>query len=204
MGPSGPAAEPWRQTEGVSPIADRGNSCSSTPRGHRGEDLSRRRAAAQRGRLRAERIEDGTNGNTRPRNEATELLDTGTHMKNALIYHTLSGHAFFSGIAFIQLAWLIAIYRNGRWAAVVRTVSACAGADFDRGIRYSAGSLVLLVRRSDHGCVARARGFKHDRLVARFAGSDGPCQQSGAWGWRSNSRFTSCPPCRRWASRLCT
>jgi hypothetical protein len=44
-----------------------------------------------------------------------------------LLYHVLSGHAYFSGVAFIQIAWLIALYSGGRWPAVVRAVAACVG-----------------------------------------------------------------------------
>jgi acyl-CoA thioesterase I len=48
-------------------------------------------------------------------------------MMNALIYHVLSGQAYFSGVALIQIAWLIALCSGGRWPAVFRAVAACAG-----------------------------------------------------------------------------
>ena len=49
-------------------------------------------------------------------------------MNSLLVYHIGSGHPFFSGIAFIQLAGLSAFLRRGRWLAVCRVASVCAGA----------------------------------------------------------------------------
>jgi acyl-CoA thioesterase I len=48
-------------------------------------------------------------------------------VNSLLVYHIGSGHAFFSGIAFIQLAGLSAFLRRGRWLAVCRMASVCAG-----------------------------------------------------------------------------
>jgi acyl-CoA thioesterase-1 len=44
-----------------------------------------------------------------------------------VVYHIGSGHAFFSGIALIQLAGLCALLRRGRWMAFGRLALACAG-----------------------------------------------------------------------------
>jgi acyl-CoA thioesterase I len=49
-------------------------------------------------------------------------------VNSLLVYHIGSGHAFFSGIALIQLAGLSAFLRRGRRLAVCRMASACAGA----------------------------------------------------------------------------
>ena len=48
-------------------------------------------------------------------------------MANALIYHMASGQAFFSGVALVTLAVLLATRRPGRWSASGRIVSACVG-----------------------------------------------------------------------------
>ena len=45
-----------------------------------------------------------------------------------VVYHIGSGQAFFSGIALIQLAGIIAFVRGGRWLAYGRLVLAFAGA----------------------------------------------------------------------------
>ena len=45
-----------------------------------------------------------------------------------VVYHIGSGQAFFSGIALIQLAGIIAFVRGGRWLAFCRVILACAGA----------------------------------------------------------------------------
>jgi len=44
-----------------------------------------------------------------------------------VVYHIGSGHAFFSGIALIQLAGLSAFLRRGRWLVVCRVILVCAG-----------------------------------------------------------------------------
>lgn len=46
---------------------------------------------------------------------------------NALVYHIASGQAFFSGVALISLAVLLAVRPGGRWRAFGRTVLACLG-----------------------------------------------------------------------------
>lgn len=48
-------------------------------------------------------------------------------MANALIYHCLSGQAFFSGVALIQLSWLFAFFQRGPRLVVLRVVLACTG-----------------------------------------------------------------------------
>jgi hypothetical protein len=48
-------------------------------------------------------------------------------VNSLLVYHIGSGHAFFSGVGLIQLAGLSAFLRRGRWLAVCRMISVCAG-----------------------------------------------------------------------------
>jgi acyl-CoA thioesterase-1 len=48
-------------------------------------------------------------------------------VNDLVVYHVGSGHAFFSGIALIQLAGLSAFLKRRRWLAICQTVSACAG-----------------------------------------------------------------------------
>jgi acyl-CoA thioesterase-1 len=45
-----------------------------------------------------------------------------------VVYHIGSGQAFFSGIALLQLAGLVAFVRRGRWLRFCRVALACAGA----------------------------------------------------------------------------
>jgi acyl-CoA thioesterase-1 len=48
-------------------------------------------------------------------------------MANALIYHCLSGQAFFSGVVLVQLSWLFAFFQRGRRLTVFRVVLTCTG-----------------------------------------------------------------------------
>lgn len=48
-------------------------------------------------------------------------------MRNALIYHSASGQAFFSGVAFIQFAALLSLGTANRWRDRSRTISAALG-----------------------------------------------------------------------------
>jgi acyl-CoA thioesterase-1 len=48
-------------------------------------------------------------------------------MRDALIYHVASGQAFFTGVALITLAVLLALRPTNRWRSLGRTIAACAG-----------------------------------------------------------------------------
>ena len=48
-------------------------------------------------------------------------------MVNALVYHIVSGQAFFSGVALISLAAFLATRPHGRWSSLGRTSLARVG-----------------------------------------------------------------------------